>query len=664
MEILSPAGSMDQAIAAISAGCDALYGGLKQWSARNRAINFTIDEYNRLLSLCHEKKVRFYLTINILLRNDEVENVFELLDSGHILLPDAIIAADIGFIISLRERYSNLPIHASTQFGAASLADIRFLEMIGVKRVILARELLLPEIEHICKNTSMEVEVFAYGSQCVALSGQCLWGGLLSDASGNRGRCIGMCRDLYSCNNEMGQFLYPQDINAVGILDQLEKLGVHSVKIEGRMRSKSEISSVISDFKSHTVKSEEKFYTGFLSCTTPVSGMFHAVNPRIKYSEINVETTENDLLIDDTNRYVFGNDSRGGKFVKNVSTRPLSIDQINLSIKIFVSKQKLIKIDYINTHGERKLFFLIDTPDKCIYIKELRNKISQELIGNLYEFSTDVPDNTAVYFSESELKKIIDEINDSCANIEKQESDYLPSCECDFSVITGCADRIEYYKQFGADKIIYNIVSLGDLKKALSLSREIDNVYFRLPLIDFNGYMSDILPLLHRKCVVLTKVSQVQYIEKYDFRDVIADYTMNLWNTYALYYLKKSGIVQFIYHPELSYEYNRTLSQSTGMKGYVISYGKIPVGYSRGCFGECGLCNCAESSSLTLNNISKGYDVQIICNKKAGYRSIISSKAFSCAKKPDKDVGKIFVESTPYSVNDEDTFKIYSRSVK
>lgn len=364
MEILAPAGNIVQARFAVEAGCDALYGGPKQWNARNRADNFTVDEYNQIIEYCHKNGVRFYLTLNTLLKNEEIESIMTLLSSGDLILPDAVIVADVGLMIELKKQFPSLLIHSSTQFGTAEIRDIRFLESLGVNRAILARELLLPEIERICQNTYMEIEVFVYGSQCISFSGQCLWGGLLNGASGNRGRCIGMCRDLYDHCGTVGQFLYPQDINAVKFRDKLEKMNVKSLKIEGRMRSGEEISSVIRVLKSSEICDAEQ-YTGYLLQIVPVKEMFNSVNPRTKYQMTGLEMTAHDLLIDENMKYTFGSSFKGKdtRFVKCIYYCPLISGSINFAIKAIVSCDRLIKIDYINTYGERRMFTLAEESD-------------------------------------------------------------------------------------------------------------------------------------------------------------------------------------------------------------------------------------------------------------------------------------------------------------
>ena len=233
MELLAPAGGFEQAIISIEAGCDALYGGLENWSARNRARNLSLNEYDKLMKICREKRIPFYLTINTLLLNSELTEIENLLSNKDFIKPDGILVADIGLYSLLSEKFPEIELHASTQLAAYSIDDVEFFQSLGFKRVVLARELTLEEIKSIRRKTDMELEVFVYGNQCVAFSGNCLWGGLLHTGSGHRGRCIGACCDIFEDKyGNVGHYFWSCNIGLFGMVKQLEEIGVDSIKIE------------------------------------------------------------------------------------------------------------------------------------------------------------------------------------------------------------------------------------------------------------------------------------------------------------------------------------------------------------------------------------------------------------------------------------------------
>lgn len=426
MELLAPAGSYEQAVAAIASGCDALYGGMAQWNARNRAKNFTQEQYIALLDRCRCANVKFYMTLNTLMRDDEVDGVCNLFSSDKFPLPDAVIAADIGLISQLRKNFPALAIHASTQFGAYSIEDILFLENMGVHRVVLARELTLQEIQALRMQTSTELEVFVYGSQCINFSGQCLWGGMTYGGSGNRGRCIGMCRDLYRCGEKGGQFMYPQDIDALALLPRLYELAIDSVKIEGRMRDPASTAQVVRRYREAIdalpSPAAGNGYGGYLQGQLPIGGMLQTVNPRLNTLPMkDIVYDKADLLYTEIPHpnMINGDEAvshQNLRYVRTVRTQPFDHAKPNISIQLKTdAQQKLDGLDFINAHGERKLFKLpLDTLSHR-RVGEVFSRIADRMEAfNLYELSASAPMRDYICLDEAALERCMDQIAVEC----------------------------------------------------------------------------------------------------------------------------------------------------------------------------------------------------------------------------------------------------------
>ncbi|MDR0550794.1 MAG: U32 family peptidase [Spirochaetaceae bacterium] len=523
MELLAPAGSMQQAMAGIESGADALYGGLKEWNARNRAVNFSVEEYKILLSKCHKKNVLFYLTINTLLSDEEIDEIRTLFHSGTFVLPDAVIAADVGFIRVLRDDFPDLSIHASTQFGAISLSDILFLEELGVRRAVLARELTLAEIMILRRNTCMELEIFVFGSQCICFSGQCLWASTYKRGSGNRGRCTGMCRDVYRQGNISGQYFYPQDIDASALLSKIHSAGIDSIKIEGRMRPAQETAEIVSKFRTALdgKMRVSSGYGGYLNDNIPVHGMLNAVNPR--------------TLI-----YLSQND-------KSAIRPGVTSDTIS------------ILRGEINAGAANGL---------VLY----QNKSGINLLNNLEEFT-----------------------------VETNKFSFIP-----------------FLINKGVKTIIFDFTSIDQLKKSLNYNLRNVTLFYKLPLLDFSNKTSDILFLLEGKNIMITRISQIAQIKKLKFNQTAADYSINVWNRYTSQYLKEQGIIIGTLHPELTDNPKHFFKNNQ-----IIVYGKIPLGYTRACFKETGLCKSSDCTGcFTVENIAKGYSIKIDCNNEFGFRKI------------------------------------------
>ena len=175
MELLSPAGNLKHIDLAIEKKVDAVYGGLKEWNARNKAMNFSIEEYNKVVKQLHNNGIKFYLTLNTLVFDEEIEDIMNFLERKDTVLPDAFIIADIGLIKKINNKFPNVPLHFSTQFGIHNITDCKFAKNLGAERAILARELTFNEINNIKANTKLEIENFVWGSQCISFSGLCFF---------------------------------------------------------------------------------------------------------------------------------------------------------------------------------------------------------------------------------------------------------------------------------------------------------------------------------------------------------------------------------------------------------------------------------------------------------------------------------------------------------
>lgn len=241
LEILSPAGSVESFFAAINNGADAVYLGLQSFNARDKADNFTTENIANYVRIAHLFGVKVYLTVNTVVTDLEMDKVKELVSVAVDAKVDAFIVQDLGVLKMLKDNFKNIVLHASTQMGIHNLYGAKVAESLGCSRVVLSRESTLKDIEEIAHNTNLEIEYFVQGAMCVAFSGSCYMSSLCNSESGNRGRCLQLCRLNYlakSGNKELrnGYFLSPTDNCMLEKLRELKNAGVISLKIEGRMR--------------------------------------------------------------------------------------------------------------------------------------------------------------------------------------------------------------------------------------------------------------------------------------------------------------------------------------------------------------------------------------------------------------------------------------------
>ncbi len=238
MELLAPAGSMEALRAAVCNGADAVYLGADTFNARINARNFSAADLQEAVVYCHVRGVKVHLTLNTLVLDREMPRAAELIRLAASCGVDAFIVQDLGMVLLCRQLAPDVPIHASTQMSIHSLEGVMEAAALGCSRVVLARELPAEEIAHICKRSPVEIEVFVHGALCMCYSGQCYLSSVIGRRSGNRGQCAQPCRLPYG----YGRFestRYPlslKDNCLAGELDELRRMGVASIKIEGRMK--------------------------------------------------------------------------------------------------------------------------------------------------------------------------------------------------------------------------------------------------------------------------------------------------------------------------------------------------------------------------------------------------------------------------------------------
>ena len=249
IDLLSPVGDFDCLKAAVQNGANSVYFGADLFSARAFASNFDINTLEKAIIYAKTRGVKTNLTLNTLVTDSEFSEAFELAKKAYEFGIDAIIVQDLGLAKQLIKHFPDLDIHASTQMTAHNLQGVLELQRLGFKRVVLSRELSLQEIEYICKNTNVEIEVFIHGALCISYSGQCLFSSMVGGRSGNRGKCAQPCRLPYKLLEndkeiDKGHLLSTRDLCGLDCIPNLIKAGVTCLKIEGRMKNPEYVATV------------------------------------------------------------------------------------------------------------------------------------------------------------------------------------------------------------------------------------------------------------------------------------------------------------------------------------------------------------------------------------------------------------------------------------
>ena len=251
LELLSPAGSSDALHAAVCNGADAVYLGVDSFNARRGARNFTLDELPEVVRYCHVRGVAVHLTLNTLVTDREMPSAAEYIAAAARAGVDAFIVQDLGIVSLCRQIAPKVALHASTQMSLHSLEGVREAAALGLSRVVLARELPRDAIAFICRNSPIEIEVFVHGALCMSCSGQCYMSSVIGRRSGNRGQCAQPCRLPYGYDRFEEKYPLSLRDNCLNrYLDELDRMGVASIKIEGRMKRPEYVATVTGIYRS------------------------------------------------------------------------------------------------------------------------------------------------------------------------------------------------------------------------------------------------------------------------------------------------------------------------------------------------------------------------------------------------------------------------------
>lgn len=245
IEVLAPAGNPAALKAAVFAGADAVYMGGSLFSARASAVNFSREEMRAAVLFARERNVRVYVTVNTLLKDDELPEALDFCKFLCSVPVDGILIQDMGLFNILREACPEMPLHASTQMSLHTPGGAALLKELGASRVVLAREMSLKEIEEVSKKTDVELEAFVHGALCMSLSGQCYFSAMLGGRSGNRGRCAQTCRLPFAAPGGTGHDLSLKDMSFIDHIETLHNAGVCSAKIEGRMKRPEYVAAAV-----------------------------------------------------------------------------------------------------------------------------------------------------------------------------------------------------------------------------------------------------------------------------------------------------------------------------------------------------------------------------------------------------------------------------------
>jgi putative protease len=686
IELLAPGGDIDAIKAAIIAGADAVYCGLDTFNARNRAANISFDELVGIIRLAHEYECQIFLTLNIIILDREFTTLAKLLSKLANTTLDGVIVQDLGMLYILKKHFPTLDIHASTQLTTHNIGQIPFLKKLGASRVNLSRELDLKEITAITavsQKESVLTEVFVHGSLCVAFSGLCYSTSASVGNSGNRGRCSQACREEYETTPSGNNFpLNIKDNSAFFDLPALIEAGVHSFKVEGRIKGASYVHTVIDSFRKQIdgfvttgelLEDGERLYKVFnrdfsnaflrgdlnqsMFIENPRdNSKYHAIDKSNAISVVQIQDVEQNLHdekeeihadVFDKIKHLSIEKRKLSLVFSGAVGHPLTVTlKINETIKQNISEVTVKEQTHV-MHSERTL---IASEKNCIDHSaiEKRFKSFNNAEFSLTVLSTDnIPDNVTIPFKE------LTTLKNKIAALLNDGNPVLPEVTL--------PKLIRHAKQDGAAKLSLLIcdesdINLSDITNA--------DIYFKLPdaykrgctkYVNFFKVNPRLIPWFPSVLIGKDYDVAVNILEQVKPTLIVTNNTgianrafelgikwiagpfLNTTNSYALLAMKESFNCSgaFISN-EINRQQMKTIARPNNFKMFYSVYHPILLMTSRQCFFQQSvgcekpridngcMLSCDKSTSITnLKGASFAIDKQ-----KAGYPSIYNKDQF------------------------------------
>lgn len=615
IEILAPAGNFENLKTAILSGADSVYFGLGNFNARRNAKNFsTFEEVKEAVDFCHLRGKKAHVTLNTLVYDNEIEKLIEEVEMINKAGFDAIIVQDLG-VINILKQISHVPLHASTQLSVHNVSDAKKLKEMGFDRVVLSRELSLVEIQRILDEVDIEVEIFMHGALCMSVSGQCYFSSALGERSGNRGLCAGVCRLPFYVNDKNRYNLSLKDACYIDYIDTFAKMGIASLKIEGRMKSNEYVKSVVCAVKDKVEKgyynkkqlenvfSRSGFTDGYI--TGKRNDMFgirseedksytKQISEEIKNMDIEEEKVKVNVTYDFSlgeKAYVKVTDKEGvsveqfGPIIEQAKNKPTLKENIEKNLSKF--GDSIYFVDKMDGNTDDNIFIPVSA------INEMRRNAIKEMDSiRLNRFKT---------YDIDTLKKI----NKKDIVREHKNIAVLSNINLLTNKVLNYFDII-FVPLFQVKNISKDVIE----KYSEKLGVEIPRIYFDRE--DNIELMLDTAKEIGINKALSHTIGKIYLADEKGF-DVYSGFGSNITNSYSVDILEKN--INNLKNITLSFEntVNNINKIKTNTPLSVIVYGYLPLMTVRNCpvNEEVGCKNCNKNKSLT-DRMGKNFKVK--CN--------------------------------------------------
>lgn len=649
IEILAPAGSAGTVYAAINAGADAVYIGGQKFGARAYAENPEDTALLKAIDYVHLKGKKIYLTVNTLLKNNELEK--QLYD---FLLPfykqglDAVIVQDLGVFDFVKKNFPDIDIHASTQMGVSGVYSAKLLKEMGASRVVTARELSLREIKEINDNVDIEIESFIHGAMCYSYSGMCLFSSMAGGRSGNRGRCAGPCRQPYEVygnkkrlNSDKNLYaLSLKDMNTLHILPEIIEAGVYSLKIEGRMKSPEYSSGVVSIYRKYLDMYLEKGIDGFkidknddinlanlYTRSGSGTGYYKKYNSpdMVSYNKPSYETKSVDFTDNISKKYCEGPEKiKASAYINLVENQPATLDLVSGeyygnafgdivgravnrpldsdSVRKQISKtgDSFFEFENIEINMNSNVFMPVKK------LNELRREALCSLSDNiLKKYKRDVICNEKVY-NESDGSVYRENCNNVTINFSCQVSSVQQA-------------ELVIKEEFISDVYIStDYLTVNECLEVIEMIPNSKKCYIVMPFVFRKKAIDYMNRLLEKKesdkidGLVVRNIDELSYVIKHRYNNFIIDSSMYAFNDMAYEFYKKMGAGKVTIPYELNYH---EIKELRAKDVEIVVYGNIPLMISSNCVNQNFNCCDRKTKDIVLNDrLNYKFLVNNCCN--------------------------------------------------
>ena len=572
IELLAPAGDKAALISAIANGADAVYFGLDIFNARIRAENFTLENVEEQIILCHAHGVKAYVTLNTQLYNKELPLMLEYVGKLYEKGIDALIVADFGVASLIKRYYPDFEIHASTQASVHNKNGAELLNKeLGFSRVVLARELDKGSIEYISNSDEYETEIFVHGAHCMSVSGQCLASFCMGGRSGNRGECAQPCRLPYSIGKEKGYPLSLKDMSLSTHIEEILNSGTASLKIEGRMKS--------STYVGGTVKIWRELLGKKRSANKQELSTLEALFSRGGFTD--------GYFTGNINKTMLGVRSDKDKEASLLQEKEsVELDKVGICLRaeLYIGKKSKLTL----THMGKSVTAYGDVVERANNAPMSYEDVKKNLIkfGStpFYVQDLDIKMDEGIIIKNSSLNAL------RRASIQmlfetgrKAKEIALEKPKTDTSLGKIKTAIFESIEQIPENSDYFDIVFISAEEYFCSLSDKSRVNGIALPPVVLDKEWSEVKKMLSYaqyegiKYALVSNIGQIERVKKFGF-EIIADFRFNIFNSYTLEFLNGLNIKRAIVSPELSLAQLRDFKNQS-----IIAYGKLPVMVTHKC---------------------------------------------------------------------------------